>query len=596
MICPQHGQFISSWRALRYAGMSCTKQTCPECDRIYGAVRRGHGTRGRTLAHELLSKRNMRIIGVEVRDGNRLKFSQRELYYARDRLVLECRNCVGSVVCRHHTIHSVSNLRHWLNDSTHLRCQGLLCRSERNGGARAVSLQSCISGAWKVSPCMDAANPQWTLHHPCGYTLTLSLKQLLKFKERTVDDSRCPVCTGSLPPPLGRTTSNMVLWLEQHIPHVILHDIKSTAGALKLTLKCRVHGGLWHAGARQLQLNRSSGCNECERELRHRKPDFWHASIETLAKYLKVRPREGWPATPDELRTWIGRGFPAKRCTFRELVRVRQLSAPADTPQFSGPARSLHFAIAGWMQADGFDPTKARRASAQRAGICILGCDLSLLLRIAKSVRCSPHIGIRLREKDKPSGAYTNITVTDESFVAWLRNDFGFGKRKSVEGYPRKACSQDQSTAYLAGLLGGDGYVQRTGRGPLISWLVVDNETLAHWVRDSINGLLSAKTVGPGGEGQRVSSRLNDAAKLRATPIRKKNGTISRRFTVSVSRRDACVYLAKDLLRYTDWLPERKVIVLRQLLDVSSDVRRVGPRLAFQGISGPKTETQGCFA
>lgn len=561
LYCPRHDrQFSASWKALRYAGTSCSKQTCADCDLEHGAISRGRGTRGGWFCSEM-QRKDMRVVGVW-KDGETIPFREEQEYVANDYLVLECSKVCQGQPCGQRTIQKVTNLRWWLSrDPNHLRCQGSTCQSERKRPERERQIRGSLSPDWS---CVALSPEKWSLRHICGYELCLTWEQLKKFSETAVDQERCAVCSGRIPHGLGRTEANVRLWLEVHVPHVQLHGLKPSK-RFEVILSCREHGGRWAIGATALRLHRSAGCKYCVKQNRAEKRSYWRNSIEVVCSHVGVWPQHSWPNEPDERCDWVG-VQKHRRASIKEILKefpvdVHRAADQMGLPEAFRDAPFLpslsHYAIAGWLQADGYDTTRV----APRAAITLLACDLPILTFIASNVRCLSRLSVRFRPRGKPPGVYLTLTITDEEFLSWIAEQFGFSRTKGEDGYPRISMNHSQATAYLSGLLGGDGHISlRKGRSPRIQWLVAKNKSLATWVHFEVESMVltevaeSAEIEDFMSTGNRVYTRRWD------TPSRKL-------FTLAVLRKKACARVAGLLLeKCRAHLPARKAHSLQEII------------------------------
>ncbi len=556
LYCRKHRrEFFANWVALRYAGESCSKQTCPECDVERGAIRRGHGTTGATLSSQLRS-RNMRVIRVE-KNGEIVAFWKQRAYFADDRVVLRCTKLSCGKRCDHETTQTVSNLKYWLNvDPHHLRCQGEACRSERCSHERETQIKDVLSTDWT---CVGFSKEHWTLRHDCGYELHLKWKQFKRFSETVVDRERCAVCTGRIPDPLGRTEGNVRLWLARHVPHVTLVKLNCAGEHFEVVLSCLEHGGNWLIGATDLRLNRSAGCIHCEKKIRSEKPSHWRSSIEVICHHIGLWPQH-WPDTPDDRCDWIGTDKHG-HASFREILKevpisVLGIGGSEESSEEPFCAALSHFAIAGWLQADGYDTSR----KSPRAAITLLACDLPVLKFIASNVQCLSRLGVRFRSKGKPSGVYLTLTITDEAFLSWIAEQFKFSRTKGESGYPRISMNHDQATAYLSGLLGGDGHVSNKRRGSRIEWLVAKNKALATWIHFELESVVLTALADSAKTEEFISTGKRAFAKRWDNRSRKLS-------TLAIIRKEACAHIARLLLgTCRAYLPARKIHVLQDIV------------------------------
>lgn len=510
----------------------------------------------------------MRMIGEDCKDGTVRNFDPTKLYFGRDHLILECTSAVGNERCQYQTTQNVTNLKYWLEHPGHLRCQGILCLRDRTLIPRTARIRASLTQGWQISEVQAGTVPRWTVRHRCGYALTLTWPQFLKFHERVIDDKRCCICKRAIPTPLARTFDNMLLWFERHAPRLKLYRVLSHGHALILEVGCREHGGKWKVTTRQLMWSRSAGCRDCEKAMRHTKPNHWPESVSTLARHLRVGAPEGLPKSPDELVTWLPRNSPPERCTVRELVRRHFIPVPYAS-SFDAPADLTHYAFAGWMQADGYDLYGNRGRCALRAAITILACDLRILVRFARLVRCAQTLKFRFRRPDKPPGIYCVLTIVDDKFVGWLKDRFEFGPDKRTCGYPMGVTGSEQTTAYLAGLFGGDGYVEHPLRGPNIEWQVVDNRMLGEWIQAEVGGLILNDAGDPDAVEEFIRSGEQTIVRVYKDKRRRGAGRVATVYTIRVNQKFACSLLAKRLLTWEHYLPTRKVTRLHEIATLS---------------------------
>jgi hypothetical protein len=588
--CPRHGQFKANWMSLIYAGSSCPKQTCGSCDVEAGTIARriGIGTHGRQLAEDLKRIHDIPIVGLETISGDVAPFEPEHRYPDSAYFILECQARIGDKACLHRTSQSVRNLKSWIKNPAFLRCQGEKCKQHRQILARSKNVQERMPDNWTAIDFDPRANEYWRIAHKCGYTLQVSWKQLLKLSESLDTRRGCPICDPNriFPPPLGRTPDNLSLWFKKWVPTLVFKSFAmgSSGKISAIRVECRHHQGEYSITQRALMMKLSGGCEQCEAELRSAPRTRWPWSAVIVGSEFQILPKGGlWPSSPDEKTSWLGTsGQEYDERSLRNISKMVKLYS-AQGAQFSGSPLPVHYAIAGWLQSDGYDLTERNRKrwdfkekrgairiegprNSLRAGITLVAEDIGVLREISLNVRCLPRIGLRFsRLGGQTPGAYATLTITDERFIGWLMDYASFGLEKEGRGVPTFSMNFDEVTAYLAGLLGGDGHVSFERRGPLLSWLTVGNSAMRDWLETEVESLVLEEMQDPVAADHFMRTAKCETVNVFDALWPASAKAPKHRYTIAVNQHHACARLATRLLEWKHLLPARKVTMLKTL-------------------------------